>query len=36
MSNATYYAAMFENRPQSLKQRMGTVAPNSNVATDLP
>ncbi|MBB5390240.1 MULTISPECIES: lytic transglycosylase domain-containing protein [unclassified Herbaspirillum] len=36
MSNATYYAAMFENRPQSLKQRMGMVAPNSNVATDLP
>jgi soluble lytic murein transglycosylase len=36
MSNATYYAAMFENRPQSLKQRMGTVAPNANVATDLP
>jgi soluble lytic murein transglycosylase len=36
MSNATYYAAMFENRPQSLKQRMGSVAPNSNVATDLP
>lgn len=36
MSNATYYAAMFENRPQSLKQRMGSVAPNTNVATDLP
>ncbi|WP_299530591.1 lytic transglycosylase domain-containing protein [uncultured Herbaspirillum sp.] len=36
MSNATYYAAMFENRPQSLKQRLGTVAPNANVATDLP
>lgn len=36
MSNATYYAAMFENRPQSLKQRMGTVAPNGDVTTDLP
>jgi len=36
MSNATYYAAMFENRPQSLKQRMGMVSPDANVATDLP
>ena len=36
MSNATYYAAMFENRPQSLKQRMGNIAPNADVATDLP
>lgn len=36
MSNATYYAAMFENKPQSLKQRLGTVAPRSNTPTDLP
>jgi soluble lytic murein transglycosylase len=27
MSNATYYAAQFENAPQSLKARMGTIAP---------
>ena len=27
MSNATYYAALFENAPQSLKARMGTIAP---------
>ncbi|MFT5642608.1 MAG: soluble lytic murein transglycosylase [Janthinobacterium sp.] len=27
MSNATYYAALFEKRPQSLKTRLGTVAP---------
>ena len=27
MSNATDYAALFENRPQSLKARLGTVAP---------
>ncbi|HAT31805.1 MAG TPA: lytic transglycosylase [Janthinobacterium sp.] len=27
MSNATYYAALFENRPQSLKARLGTVGP---------
>jgi soluble lytic murein transglycosylase len=27
MSNATYYAALFENKPQSLKARLGTVAP---------
>ena len=36
MSNATYYAAMFENRPQSLKQRLGTIAPKVNTPTDLP
>ena len=29
MSNATYYAALFEGRPQSLKARIGTVAPRS-------
>ncbi|MRX06725.1 transglycosylase SLT domain-containing protein [Pseudoduganella sp. FT25W] len=27
MSNSTYYAALFEGRPQSLKARLGTVAP---------
>ena len=27
MSNATYYAVLFEGRPQSLKARLGTVAP---------
>lgn len=36
LSNATYYAAMFEGKPQSLKARLGTVAPASFVPTDLP
>jgi len=27
MSNTTYYAALFEGRPQSLKARLGTVSP---------
>lgn len=27
LANATWYAAHFENRPQSLKSRLGTVAP---------
>lgn len=27
LSNATYYAAMFEGKPQSLRARLGTVAP---------
>jgi soluble lytic murein transglycosylase len=27
MSNATYYAALFEGRPQSLKARLRTVGP---------
>lgn len=26
-SNATYYAALFENQPQSLKQRLGRIYP---------
>jgi soluble lytic murein transglycosylase len=30
MSNATNYAALFEKRPQSLKARLGTIAPRSN------
>jgi soluble lytic murein transglycosylase len=36
LSNATYYAALFEGRPQSLKARLGTVAPKGFVPTDLP
>ena len=37
MSNATYYAALFEKSPQSLKARLGTVGPkNSAIAADLP
>jgi soluble lytic murein transglycosylase len=27
MSNATYYAALFDNKPQSLKARLGVIAP---------
>jgi len=30
MSNAVYYSALFENRPQSIKSRLGTVAPRVN------
>ena len=37
MSNATYYAALFEKSPQSLKSRLGTVGPkNSAISADLP
>jgi len=36
MSNATYYAALFESKPQSLKSRLGVVAPKGYVPTDLP
>lgn len=36
LSNATYYAAMFENKPQSLKARLGQVAPKDFVASELP
>jgi len=36
MSNATYYAALFENRQQSLKERLGTISPQTYVATTLP
>jgi soluble lytic murein transglycosylase len=35
MSNATNYAALFEKRPQSLKARLGTVAPRGS-AIGLP
>jgi soluble lytic murein transglycosylase len=36
MSNTVYYAALFENRAQSLKQRMGTIAPKAAGSTELP
>lgn len=36
LSNATYYAAMFENRPQSLKARLGMVGPAAFVPSTLP
>ena len=40
MSNAVYYSALFEGRPQSIKSRLGTVAPRSTASEsknpDLP
>ncbi len=36
LANATYYAALFEGKPQSLKERLGYVAPKNYMATDLP
>jgi soluble lytic murein transglycosylase len=36
MSNAVYYAALFDDRAQSLKQRLGTVAPKAAGSTTLP
>ena len=36
MSNATYYAALFENRPQSLKERLGSVEPKGFIRSLLP
>jgi soluble lytic murein transglycosylase len=36
LSNATYYAALFEGKPQSLKARLGMVAPKGFVQTELP
>lgn len=36
LSNATYYAALFDNQPQSLKARLGFVAPKGFVASALP
>lgn len=36
LSNATYYAALFESKPQSLKARLGTVAPKGFVPSELP
>jgi len=36
MSNTVYYAAMFDNSAQSLKLRLGTVAPKAAGTTELP
>jgi soluble lytic murein transglycosylase len=36
MSNSVYYAALFDNRVQSLKARLGTVAPRDAGTTELP
>lgn len=36
MSNATYYSMMFTGKPQSLKQRLGTIAPAPRKKVDLP
>ncbi len=36
LSNAVYYAALFEDKAQSLKARLGTIAPKPAGATDLP
>lgn len=36
LSNATYYAALFEGKPQSLKARLGVVAPKDFAPTRLP
>ncbi len=32
LANATWYAVMFENRPQSLKARLGTVTPRASMS----
>ena len=36
LSNATYYAALFDGKPQSLKARLGIVAPKGFVTAELP
>lgn len=36
LSNATYYAALFEGKPQSLKARLGTVTPKGFAPSVLP
>jgi len=36
LSNATYYAALFTGQPQSLKARLGTVAPQTVETTAIP
>jgi soluble lytic murein transglycosylase len=36
MSNAVYYAVLFDDRAQSLKARLGTVAPKAAGSTTLP
>jgi soluble lytic murein transglycosylase len=35
MTNATYYAALFEGRPQSMKARLGLVTPKGYSEKDL-
>jgi len=36
MSNATYYAALFSGKPQSLKARLGQVAPSPVLVSQVP
>jgi soluble lytic murein transglycosylase len=36
MSNSVYYAALFENKAQSLKARLGTIEPKAAGSTELP
>ncbi len=36
LANATNYAALFENKPQSLKARLGTVTPSGSRTNQLP
>ncbi len=36
LSNATNYAALFDNRPQSLKARLGVVSPRGRQTNELP
>jgi soluble lytic murein transglycosylase len=36
LANATNYAALFEKRPQSLKARLGQVAPKLQPTNELP
>lgn len=36
MSNAVYYAALSDNKAQSLKARLGTISPRVAVASELP
>jgi soluble lytic murein transglycosylase len=36
LSNATYYAAMFSGKPQSLKARLGSVSPRALAPSELP
>ncbi|MGI4938899.1 MAG: hypothetical protein ACRYF5_19450, partial [Janthinobacterium lividum] len=36
LSNATYYAAQFENTPQSLKARLGNITPKTFIGVASP
>jgi len=36
LANANYYAALSTSKPQSLKQRLGTVVPKTAILSDLP